>query len=472
VLTEEYAAAVDARELAFAGAAEQARMLAVGEVTAAELLEVYLERIARLDSQLRCYRVVLSDTARYEAAAAQDRLDAGERLPLLGVPVAIKDDVDVAGEVTTYGSGGHGPAVTSDAAVVRRLRAAGAVIIGKTNVPELMMFPYTESLTFGATRNPWNLKRTPGGSSGGSAAAVAAGLAPLALGSDGGGSIRIPSTWCGLFGLKPQRDRVPLEPHDDAWHGLSVNGPIARSVIDAALFLDATSTVPGPEGEFVDAAARHPGRLRIALSTKAPVPLPVRVGRAELEAVHQAGALLRDLGHEVVTRDPDYPASAVLTNYLPRYLRGISDDADAQAHPERLEARTRNVARAGAFFSDRRMEAIRAAEPALTTRIQSIFDDVDIVVTPGTATGPSRIGAYQRRGAVWTLLAVAQRVPYQEIWNLTGQPAAAVPWDFDGDGLPIAVQLVGRPYDEATLLSLSAQIEAARPWAHRRPPVS
>jgi amidase len=463
---------VDARELAFAGAAQQARMLADGEVTAPELLEVYLDRIARLDSQLRSYRVVLSDAARYEAAVAQDRLDAGERLPLLGVPVAIKDDVDVAGEVTTYGSGAHGPAVTSDAEVVRRLRAAGAVIIGKTNVPELMIFPFTESLTFGATRNPWNLKRTPGGSSGGSAAAVAAGLAPLALGSDGGGSIRIPSTWCGLFGLKPQRDRVSLEPHDDAWHGLSVNGPIARSVMDAALFMDATSTVPGPEGEFVAAAARHPGRLRIALSTKAPVPLPVRVGRAELDAVHQAGALLRDLGHEVVTRDPDYPAAAVLANYLPRYLRGISDDADAQAHPERLEARTRNLARAGAFFSDRRIEAIRAAEPALTTRIQSIFDDVDVVVTPGNAAGPSRIGAYQRRGAVWTLLAVAQRVPYQEVWNLTGQPAAAVPWDFDGDGLPVAVQLVGRPYDEATLLSLSAQIEAARPWAHRRPPVS
>jgi amidase len=447
-------------------------MLADGEVSAPELLEVYLDRIARLDSQLRSYRVVLSDAARHEAAVAQDRLDAGERLPLLGVPIAIKDDVDVADEVTAYGSGAHGPAVTSDAEVVRRLRAAGAVIIGKTNVPELMIFPFTESLTFGATRNPWNLKRTPGGSSGGSAAAVAAGLAPLALGSDGGGSIRIPSTWCGLFGLKPQRDRVSLEPHDDAWHGLSVNGPIARSVMDAALFLDATSTVPGPEGEFVAAAARHPGRLRIALSTKAPVPLPVRVGRAELDAVHQAGALLRDLGHEVVTRDPDYPAAAVLANYLPRYLRGISDDADAQAHPERLEARTRNMARAGAFFSDRRIEAIRAAEPALTTRIQSIFDDVDVVVTPGNAAGPSRIGAYQRRGAVWTLLAVAQRVPYQEVWNLTGQPAAAVPWDFDGDGLPIAVQLVGRPYDEATLLSLSAQIEAARPWAHRRPPVS
>ena len=242
--------------------------------------------------------------------------------------------------------------------------------------------------------------------------------------------------------------------------------------MDAALFLDATSTVPGPEGEFVAAAVRDPGRLRIALSTKVPTPLPVRVGKEELAAVHQAGALLRDLGHEVTFRDPEYPASAILANYLPRYLWGISDEVDAQAHPERLEARTRNLARAGAFFSDRRMDAIRAPEPTLTTRIQWIFDDVDVVVTPGDAAGPSRVGAYQRRGAVSTLLLVAQRVPYQQIWNLTGQPAAAVPRDFDGDGLPIAVQLVGRPYDEATLLSLPAQIQAARPWAQRRPPVS
>jgi amidase len=292
------------------------------------------------------------------------------------------------------------------------------------------------------------------------------------LGSDGGGSIRIPATWCGVFGLKPQRDRVSLEPHDNAWYGLSVNGPIARTVIDAALFLDATSTVPGPEGEFVSAATRNPGRLRIALSTKVPTPLPVRVGKPELTAVDQAGALLRDLGHDVITADPEYPASAMLANYLPRYLRGICDDADALAHPERLEARTRNMARLGSYFSDRRMEAIRAAEGAVISRIQAIFDDVDVVVTPGTATGPSRIGAYQRRGAVSTLLRVGQYVPYQQIWNLTGQPAAVVPWDFDGDGMPMSVQLVGRPYDEATLLSVSAQIEAARPWALRRPPVS
>lgn len=466
---------MDARELAFAGAAVQARMLADGDVTAPELLEVYLDRIASLDSELRCYRVVLTDSARYEAAVAQERLDAGERLPLLGVPIAVKDDVDVAGEVTTYGSGGHGPAATDDADVVRRLRAAGAVILGKTNTPELMMFPYTESLTFGATRNPWNLMRTPGGSSGGSAAAVAAGLAPLALGSDGGGSIRIPAIWCGLFGLKPQRDRISLEPHDNAWYGLSVNGPLARSVLDAAVFLDATATgsaESGAEGEFVAAAGRPPGRLRIALSIKVPTPLPVRVGKAQLAAVEEAGALLRELGHEVIHADPEYPPAAILANYLPRYLRGIGDDADALAHPELMEARTRNIARLGSFFSDGRMAALAAAEPALSARIQAIFDDVDVVVTPGNAAGPSRIGAYQHRGAVSTLLLVAQRVPYQQIWNLTGQPVAAVPWDFDGDRLPLAVQLVGRPDDEATLLSLSAQIEAARPWAHRRPPLS
>ncbi len=446
-------------------------MLADGELTAPELLEVYLQRIARLDSELGCYRVVLTDSARDEAYAAQDRLDAGERLPLLGVPIAIKDDVDVAGEVTACGSGGHRLAVTSDAEAVRRLRAAGAVIIGKTNVPELMIFPFTESLTFGATRNPWNPKRSPGGSSGGSGAAVAAGLAPLALGSDGGGSIRIPSSWCGLFGLKPQRDRVSLEPHDAAWYGLSANGPLARSVLDAAMFLDATSTVPGPEGEFVAAATREPGKLRIALSTKVPA-LPVRVGREQLAAVDQAGALLRDLGHEVITADPEYPRSSIYVNFLPRYLRGISDDADAQAHPERLESRTRNMARMGSFFSDRTMAAVRTAEERVSARIQSIFDDVDVVITPGTASGPSRIGAYRSRGAVSTLLRVSQQVPYFPVWNLTGQPAAVVPWDLDGDRLPMSVQLVGRPYGEATLLSLGAQIERARPWANRRPPVS
>jgi amidase len=466
-----YATAVDPRDLAFAGAAEQARLLAAGRITAPELLELYLDRIARLDPQLRSYRVVLADSARQEAGVAQDRLNAGERLPLLGVPIAIKDDVDVAGEVTTYGTAAHGLAPNQDAEVVRRLRAAGAVILGKTAVPEMMIWSFTETVTFGATRNPWNTDYTPGGSSGGSGAAVAAGLAPIALGSDGMGSIRIPSTWCGLFGLKPARDRVPLAPHDDAWNGLSVNGPITRTVLDAALFLDVTAKDPVPDGGFVTAATRQPSRLRIALSTKVPPPLMARVGKAQRAAVDEAGALLRDLGHEVIERDPDYPPNAV-AHVLSRYFRGVYDDVKALPHPERLDSRTRAFARIGGLISERRMAAIRGAESIVAERIQSIFDDVDVVITPGTATGPSRIGAYQKRGAVSTLTMVAARVPFQAMFNLTGQPAAVVPWGSDADGIPTSIQLVGRPFDEATLLSLSGQIEKSRPWAHRRPPLS
>jgi amidase len=443
-------------------------MLADGAITAPELLELYLDRIARLDPELRAFRVVLVDSARQEAGVAQDRLNAGERLPLLGVPIAIKDDVDVAGEVTTYGSAAHGPAPTEDAEVVRRLREAGVVIVGKTAVPEMMIWPFTETVTFGATRNPWNTDYAPGGSSGGSGAAVAAGLASMALGSDGMGSIRIPSTWCGLFGVKPQRDRVPLAPHDDAWQGMSVNGPMARSVEDAALFLDVTA----PGNGFVAAARRPPGQLRIALSTKAPPGLIVRVGKAQRAAVDEAGALLRELGHEVVERDPDYPPSGVYGQALPRYFRGVYDDANALPHSERLDARTRAFARIGGLLSEKRMSSIRGAESIAAERIQSIYDDVDVVITPGTALGPSRIGAYQRRGAISTLTLVAARVPFQALFNVTGQPAAVVPWDLDGKGVPTSIQLVGKPFDEATLLSLAAQIEQARPWTQRRPPVS
>jgi amidase len=463
---------VDPRDLAFTGAAEQARLLASGAVTAPALLDVYLDRIARFDRELRSYRVVLTDSARREAAAAQDRIDAGERLPLLGVPVAVKDDTDVEGEVTTYGSSAYGPARAHDSEVVRLLRGAGAVILGKTSVPEMMIWPFTETLTFGATRNPWHTDFAPGGSSGGSGAAMAAGLAALALGSDGMGSIRIPSTWGGLFGIKPQRDRVPLAPHDGAWCGLSVYGPIARTVEDAAVFLDVTSTLPTPDGGFVAAAAQPPGRLRIALSTKVPPPLTARVGRAQRAAVREAGVLLRDLGHHVVERDPDYPPSAVFAQALPRYFRGVHDDASSLPRHERLDRRTRTFARIGGLVSDRRLAAMRAAEGDVAARVNTIFDDVDVVITPGTATGPSRVGAYQRRGAISTLALVAARVPFQAMFNVTGQPAAVVPWGLDGHGIPTSIQLVGRPFDEATLLSLGAQLESARPWAQRRPPLS
>ncbi|BBZ32351.1 amidase [Mycolicibacterium confluentis] len=465
---------MDSIELAFAGAAEQARLLASGAVTAPALTDLYLDRIARLDPELRSYRVVFAEQARRAAAEAQERLDAGERLPLLGVPIAIKDDSDVAGTPTTYGSTAHGPAPTKDAEVVRLLREAGAIILGKTAVPEMMIWPFTETISYGATHNPWDISRTPGGSSGGSGAAVAAGLAPMALGSDGAGSIRIPASWCGLFGLKPQRGRVPLAPHDDAWNGMVVNGPLTHTVEDAALFLDVTcdKQMPGPEGGFVRAASRPPNRLRIALTTKLPPGVTGRVSPGHRAAVHQAGQVLRELGHDVVERDIDYPPTSMFTQLLPRYIRGVYDDVRVLPHQERLDSRTRGVARIGRMFSDARIAKIRAAEQEFSARVLSIFDDVDVVITPGTATGPSKIGAYRRLGAVSTLSLVAARVPFQIAFNATGQPAAVVPWGLDSSGLPLSIQLVGRPFDEATLLSLSAEIEADRPWAHRRPSVS
>ncbi|CAN5136054.1 amidase [soil metagenome] len=465
---------MDNTELAFAGAAEQARLLASGAITAPALTDLYLERIDRLDPELRAYRTVFADEARARAQAAQVQLDAGERLPLLGVPIAIKDDVDVAGATTTYGSNAHGPAVTKDSEVVRLLREAGAVILGKTAVPEMMIWPFTETVAFGATHNPWDLARTPGGSSGGSGAAVAAGLVPLALGSDGAGSIRIPATWCGLYGLKPQRGRVPLDPHEDAWCGMSVYGPLAHTVEDAALFLDVTcdKALPGPQGGFVKASSRPPNRLRIALSVNVPPLLTAYRDAEQRAAVHQAGAVLRELGHDVVVREIDYPQTMVYGHVLPRYFRGIYDDVRALPHPERLDSRTRGMARIGRMFSDSRIAKIRAAEVQMAARVMAIYEDFDVVITPGTATGPSRVGAYRKLGAVATLALVAARTPYQAAFNATGQPAAVVPWGLDRNGLPLSIQLVGRPYDEATLLSLSAELEADHPWADRRPPVS
>ncbi len=447
-------------------------MLAAGSISAPALLELYLERIARIDRELRAFRIVMADSARREAAAAQERLDAGERLPLLGVPIAIKDDSDVAGEFTCFGSSAYDLEATADSEVVRQLREAGAVILGKTSVPEMMLWPFTETVSFGATHNPWDLAYTPGGSSGGSGAAVAAGLAPFALGSDGAGSIRIPASWCGLYGLKPQRGRVPIGGDEDPWYGLSVNGPLARSVEDAALFLDVTNTQKAPRGGFVKAAEKRPGRLRIALSAKLPPTMVGRVGRAQQRALDGAEALLRDLGHEVLWRDPDYPAWAMYGHVLPRMWRGVYQEVRKLPYPERLEPRTRAVARLGSMVSESQIAKVLAAEPKLAARVNSIFDDFDVLITPGAATGPSRIGQYQHRGGISTLSLVAMRVPFFAIFNATGQPAASVPWFVEGEHMPVSVQLVGRPSDEATLLSLSAQLEAARPWANRRPPVS
>ncbi len=465
---------MDAVELAFAGIRRQAELIASGEVSARELVELYLRRIERYEPSLNAFRVVLGERALMEADQADARRSAGGERPLLGVPVAVKDDIDVAGELTPYGTNAVDEPARADAEVVRRLREAGAIVIGKTNVPEMTLWPFTETATYGATRNPWAPQRAPGGSSGGSAAAVAAGLVGAALGSDGAGSIRIPAAWCGLFGLKPQRDRVSVAPRRRPWHGLSVNGVLTREVADTALFLDVVAGAaegeadPPAVGSFAAAVASAPTRLRVAVSRRVPFGVVARLDGDAARALDETVELLRALGHEVSERDPDYGFDTIPA-VLVRYLRGTHDDVAALAHPERLERRTRGVARLGGLIPPALLERSLAGEEALRRRLNEVLVEHDVLLTPATASPPPRIGQLQGRGALWTLNAVAGMVPYNGVWNVTGQPAASVPAGVGADGLPRAVQLVGRPHDEAALLALAAQLESARPWTQRRP---
>ncbi len=460
---------MDATDLAYAGAARQAQMVRDGECTAREVVEATLERIAEVDPLLNAYRVVFAE----EALAEADRVDAqggtAEEKPLLGVPVPVKDDTDVAGERTAWGSlaTSRAPA-PQDADVTARLREAGAVIIGKTNVPELTIWPLCETLAFGSTRNPWNLDFTTGGSSGGSGAAAAAGLCGVAHGSYGAGSVRIPASFNGLFGLKPQRDRISLGPnHLDGWNGLTVYGPLARSVADAALFMDAAAEEGPPEG-FAAATQADPGKLRVAVSIKPPPGALTKLGAEQLAAVERTAAVLRDLGHEVFEMEVDYPQAAFLAT-VARYLRSISDDVAGLPHPERLERRTRNMARLGGLIPDSRLAQARAAEPAIAAQINTIFQSADVILMPGPAARPFEVGELHGRGALWTLNAAAAKVPWYGIWNTIGQPAASVPAGFDELGLPLSAQLGGRPGDEVTLLQLAWQVEQASTWVDRRP---
>src|SRR3954467_771942 len=268
-------------DVAFAGAARIAEMVRAKEISPSELVELYLGRIAALEPQLNAFRVVLSEGARADAKRAEERLASGDQAPLLGVPVAIKDNVDYAREVTTHGTAAYGEPAKEDSLIVRRLRDAGAVIIGKTNLPELAIYGFTESPTWGDTRNPWDLSRTCGGSSGGSGVAVAAGMSGIAHATDGAGSIRYPAANCGLFGLKPQRNRISLWPDREHWYGLSVSGCVSRTVMDTALSLDAISgaekgdfDAPPPfERPLVEAARTPPGKLRIACTIKTATPV-------------------------------------------------------------------------------------------------------------------------------------------------------------------------------------------------------
>ena len=465
-------------DTAFAGVARQAEMVRSGEVSSRELVTLYLERIARLETQLNAFRVVRTEHAPAEADEADRRRASGEDAPLLGVPIAIKDTQDVAGEITTLGTGCVDEPARADSEVVRRLRAAGAVVIGKTNLPELAFAMFTESPTWGITRNPWDPMRVPGGSSGGSAAAVAAGLAPAASASDGAGSIRLPAACCSLFGLKPQRGRVPLDPLMEHWHGMSVNGYLTRSVLDTAILLDVTAggglaahQPPPPRRPFVDAARASPGKLRVAVSAKVARALaPPMLDDRCRGAVEEMAEVLGSLGHRVVRRDPTYRGVGNQVSVL--YLRGITDDARTLPHPERLGRHTRHLARLGRLYPDAAVRRAKALIPRYAARINAIFDDCDVLLTPTIGEPPVPVSKWSTRRGLWTLSGMTRRTGHTPPWNYLGNPAAAIPAGFTDDGLPLSVQLVGHPDDEETLLSLAAQIEAERPWADRRPPFS
>ena len=447
-------------DLAFAGPGALAELVRTRQVHPRELVEMFLARIEQLDPRLNAFRVTLADKA-LAAADAAAAVDA----PLAGVPIAIKDSMPLAGQSTTWGSRSYGPPAEADAEVVRRLREAGAIPIGITNVPELTIFPWTASDANGVTRNPWDVTRTPGGSSGGSAAAVAAGMAPCATGSDGGGSIRIPAASCGLVGMKPTRDLVPLAPAREHWLGLTVYGALARSVADSALLLD----VMAGGGGYRDAAASEPGTLRIVASRKLPPGAMAKLSDDQRNGWEEARALLADLGHDVSERDPAYGTAALV--FVQTWVRGIYDDTLRVPEPDKLERSTRGLARAGRLLVPaRRVGTLRAKLDATTARILKLWDDVDVLMTPGLASTAIAAEGGHGRSTYRAFDMAGRFTPWTAVFNITGQPALTVPVGIGHDGLPLSIQLVGRPGAEGTLYALAAQMENARPWADRRPP--
>ncbi|MFF8474350.1 amidase [Streptomyces sp. NPDC015414] len=460
-----------------AGLAESARALAAGEVTSRALVERALARIEATRPTLNAFRVVRAEAALAEADAADRELAAGVRRPLLGVPVAVKDDMDVAGEPTAFGCRGEFPPAAEDGEAVRRLRAAGAVIVGKTNTCELGQWPFTEGPAFGETRNPWHTGHTPGGSSGGSAAAVAAGLVPAALGSDGAGSVRIPASWTHLIGIKPQRGRISTWPRGEAFHGITVNGTLARTVADAALLLDAAGGNHArdphrpPRLTVSEAVGRDPGRLRVALSLKPPfTAVPARLRPEVRDRVLGLAERLAALGHTVEEADPPY--GQIGLTFVPRATAGIADYVREAPDLALLDPRTRGAARLGRLLGGAPLRAARRAEAVLHRRIGAFFDSYDVLLTPTTAAPPPAIGALSGLGGLATDRAMIAACPYAWPWNVLGWPGVNVPAGFVGDGLPVGAQLLGPAASEPLLVSVAAQLESELRWHESWPPVA
>jgi amidase len=435
-------------------AAETADAIRSGRSTARIAVEAALQRIEDTDAQFNAYREVRVFAALREADEVDARPDR-DTLPLAGVPVAIKDNVAVTGEAMRSGSQATDPTPqTHDHEVVRRLRSAGAVVVGITNAPELCVFGTTDS-TFGITRNPWDRTRTPGGSSGGSAAAVAAGTVPLALANDGMGSIRIPAACCGLVGIKPGAGVVPSDLGNGSWFGMAENGPLATTVDDAALMLSVLADSPG------FARPVSPGTLRIAVSTKAPGPF-TPIDRHWAAAATETGDLLRAAGHTVATADPPYGQTLALRE-IARWTAGTELDAQLVRDRSALAARTSRHAAVG-----RALLALKLPRDSGRRKwqqaVERFFAGYDVLVTPGLAQPPLPAHAWAARGWLANVWSNARYAPFAAPWNLAGWPAMSVPAGLDPRGLPLAVQLVGKPGSEPQLLALARQLEELRPW--------
>ncbi len=446
-------------------ALELAAQVRAGDVSPSELIDGAIRRAEAADPELN---FLVTDC--FERARETTPADG----PFSGVPMLVKDLTETAGLRTTFSSqafAGYVP--THDTAAVRRLKNAGFVVIGKSNTPEFGITAVTESELNGACRNPWDRSRTPGGSSGGAAAAVAAGVLPLAHGSDGGGSIRIPASCCGLFGIKPSRGRVSPAPFVSGSLELSQNGPISVTVRDAAAFLDVLAGYePGdahwaspPARPFLDEVGTDPGRLRIAFTVAAPVdhlvePAVAAVARAAADA-------LADLGHDVIEATPAWADETAFAAFeklwqLVPALYPVQDESQMMPINQYLAQEARSTS--SVAFA----QAVGALQRA-ARRIVAFWDEVDIVLTPGLARLPVPIGWIFEPDEPWEQFERGgQFTPFTPLVNVTGQPAAAVPFDVV-DGLPVGVQLIGPPAGEAMLFRLAAQIEQAYPWSARLP---
>ena len=468
-------------ELLQRSARELAGLIRSGELSARELVSASLDRIDVLQPHVNAFTHVAHESAISEAEA----IGPGDERPFAGVPIAIKDNRAVAGMPLTMGSDLFGDLVVRhDSFLVRRLREAGFVVVGKTALPEMGILPTTESRRNGPTRNPWKLDRTPGGSSGGSAAAVAAGMVPIAHGNDGGGSIRIPAACCGLAGLKPARGRVSVGPESgDSF--LVCDGVLTRDVADSAAVLDLlagyepgdATWAPPPARPFSDAAADEPARLRIGLALNPPLE------GAELDpvcetAARDAAALLQTLGHEVSELQPPWSGLDLLPDFTRAFGPQISlvtliggqlagrepEESDVEPLTWLMWERARSLDSLTALSAGMRLQSVARS-------VVSSMVGYDAVITPALGQRPVEIGAIHGRGPdPW---ANYQRsgffTPYTAILNVTGQPAISLPLYHGQDGMPVAVQLIGPPAREDVLLALATQLQTALPWADRRP---